>query len=757
MRWTCLSTKCFYTKPTHLPSSVPIITTDIINTTSFEHLYYQQFYRFLQSLSSSYSNNHKYAELLHSNVIKIGSFHNLGITNHLLDLYAKNSQNLSHAHKLFDEILCRDVRTWTILISGFAQTRNFKMVSGLFRRMQKEGVCPNQFTLSSVLKCCSSICEIRNGKGIHGWILTSGIGFDIVLENSILDLYVKCGAFDYAKSLFDSMAEKGTVSWNIMIGGYLRMGDVESSLELFQSLYFKNIASWNTIIDGLMKNGFETIALELLYKMVESGLGFNSVTFSVALNLVSCLVNLELGKQIHGRILRLIIHDNGFIRNSLLDMYCKCGKMEEASRMFRNVPVEISCDDPLGEIVSWSSMISGYVRNGEYEYALRTFISMVHEQVLVDKFTLTSVVSACANTGCLELGRQIHAHILKIGHKVDAHLGSSLIDMYAKCGSLNDAQMIFKENDDPNVVLWTSMIFGCALHGQGREAVRVFKCMMNEGITPNEITFISVLTACNHAGLLEEGCKYFELMPKLYGIKPGIEHYACMVDLFGRAGRLNEAKGFIEKNGVSHLSAVWKSFLSSCRLHKNVEMGKWASIRLLQLEQRDAGSYILLSNMYATDHRWEEAAKVRSLMQQKAVKKLPGQSWVQLKNQVHTFIMGDRSHPQDADIYFYLEKLLGRLKEIGYSSDVKSVTQDVEEEQSELLLGFHSEKLALTYAIMCTSSGTPIRIMKNLRVCTDCHNFMKYTSQLLGREIIVRDLRRFHHFKQGHCSCGDYW
>ncbi|XP_050208403.1 putative pentatricopeptide repeat-containing protein At3g23330 [Mercurialis annua] len=751
MRWTCLSSKYFHSKPTHLLSSLPI------NTSKFNHRHYQHFHRNLGSLSSGFSDNATNSKLLHSSLIKTGSFQNLGVTNHLLNIYVKNSQNLYDARKLFDEILYRDVRTWTTLISGFAHSGNFKMVLGFFRRMQREGFCPNQFTLSSVLKCCSSSCEIRYGKGIHGWILTSGIGFDVVLGNSLLDLYVKCGDLVYAKRLFDAMQEKGTTSWNIMIGGYLYVGDVGSALEVFHSLCFKDVASWNTIVDGLMRNGFGNIALELLYKMVESGTEFNLVTFSIALNLASFLSLLVLGKEVHGRVLKLAILDNGFIRNSIIDMYCKCGEMEDASRVFRNTSLVISCDDSLAEIVSWSSMVSGYVRNGEYEYALQTFSSMVRDHVLVDKFTVTSVVSACANIGFLELGRQIHAYILKIGHKVDAHLASSLVDMYAKCGSLNDAQMIFNQNSDLNVVLWTSMISGCALHGQAREAIRLFECMMNEGITPNEITFVGVLTACNHAGLLKEGHKYFDLMAKVYGIKPGVEHYACMVDLYGRSGCLSEAMDFIQENGISDMSAVWKSFLSSCKLHKNAKMGKLASEKLVQLEQSDAGSYVLLSNMYAADNRWEEAADVRSLMRQKAVKKLPGQSWVQLNNQIHIFRMGDSSHSQNADIYPYLEKLIGRLKEIGYSSDLQPVAQDVEEEQSEILLGFHSEKLALAYAIMRTSSGMPIRIMKNLRICTDCHNFMKYTSQLLDREIVVRDLRRFHHFKHGYCSCGDYW
>ena len=714
--------------------------------------------------SSTFSDSMNYpnSEVLHAKLIKNGC---VGIRgNHLLNLYAK-SQNLEKAHKMFEEIPQTDVFSWTVLISGFARIGLSADVLGLFTKMQDQGVCPNQFTLSIVLKSCSSnVNDSRIGKGIHGWILRNGVDLDAVLNNSILDYYVKCRCFGYAEKWFGLMAEKDTVSWNIMMSSYLQIGDMQKSVDLFRQLPGKDAASWNTMIDGLMRNGCERVALELLHKMVAAGPAFNKLTFSIALVLASSLSVLGLGKQIHTQVLKVGVLDDGFVRNSLIDMYCKCGEMEKASVIFKHLPressmmnFEESCDDAVVESVSWSSMVSGYVQNGGFEDALKTFSSMICSQVEVDKFTLTSVVSACASAGVLELGRQVHGYIQKIGHGLDVFLGSSIIDMYVKCGSLNDAWLIFNQAKDRNVVLWTSMISGCALHGQGREAVRLFELMINEGITPNEVSFVGVLTACSHAGLLEEGCKYFRLMREVYGIRPGAEHFTCMVDLYGRAGCLNEIKEFIHNNAISKLSPVWRSFLSSCRVHKNIEMGIWVCKKLLELEPFDAGPYILFSSICATEQRWEEAAKIRSLMQQRGVKKNPSQSWIQLKNQVHSFVMGDRSHPQDTRIYSYLDELIGRLKEIGYSTDVTPVMQDVEQEQRQVLLGYHSEKLAIAYGIISTAPGIPIRVMKNLRVCIDCHNFIKYTSELLGREIIIRDIHRFHHFKHGHCSCADYW
>lgn len=766
MRWKCLSTRSFIPatllKNTPLLHQLTVATVNISNANQFDFHGFNIFWYHSSTVNGSPVRTPP--QTLHAQVVKSGTFQSSNVGNYILNCYVK-SENLDCAHKLFDELPNRDVRTWTILISGFARNGYLGMVMELFREMQIEGVYPNQYTLSAVLRCCSSVVEPQIAKGIHRWILVNGIALDVVLENSLLDVYVKCSDFHYAEKFFETMEKRDTVTWNIMISAYMRVGNMEKALGLFRKMLLKDVASWNTIIDGLIRNGYERTALELLYEMVKVGPAFDKVTFSVALVLASSLLLLEIGRQVHGFVLRLGIHNEGFVRSSLIDMYSKCGTMHKALLILRKRPQvhfgtlssKFRYDDAMTEIISWSSLISGYVCNHEYEDALKTCICMIREQVWVDKFTVTSIASACANIGILKLSQQVHAYIQKIGHSIDVHLGSSLTDMYSKCGSLDDARMIFKQTTNPNVVSWTSMISSCALYGQGKEAVQLFELMLKEGTKPNEISFLMVLTACNHAGLLEEGCKVFNLMKEVYGFNPSVEHFTCMVDLYGRAGRLNETREFIHKHGISHLSSVWKSFLSSCRLHKNIKMGKWVSEKLLQLEPSDAGSYVLLSNMCSAEQRWDEAAKIRSMMQQRGIKKPPGQSWIELKNQVHTFVMGDRTHPQIMEIYSYLNELIGRLKEIGYSADVKLVMQDVEEEQGEVLLSYHSEKLAIAYGIISTACGSPIRIMKNLRVCTDCHNFAKFTSQLFGREIILRDIHRFHHFKHGCCSCRDYW
>lgn len=625
-------------------------------------------------------------DLLHSLAIKVGFMQNPEVGIGLLNLYVK-CRCFDRALQLFDLSPKRDVRAWTILIAGYTRMGLSKFALELLSRMQIEGVYPNCFTLASIFKCCAGAGDLKTGKEAHGWIIRNGVELDVSLENSIIDFYVKCGVFNYAGRVFEMMDEMDTVSWNIMIGAYLQIGNIERSMELFKRLPFRDVASWNTMIVGQMRNGFDGAALELLYQMTDIGLKFNEFTFSVALGLVATLEMLELGRQIHAQVLRLGFKSDLFIRNSLIDMYCKCGEMEHSTTIFNEMHLfsenkknSRNFDGLPANTVSWSIIIAGYIQSGRYEDALNFFRKMHSEGVSMDPFTFASIASACANAGVLEQGKQIHACIEKCEHRLDVFLASAIIDMYAKCGSIGDARAVFDGACVRTVVMWTTILSGYALHGQGREAIRLFELMLKENIRPNEITFVGVLSACSHAGLVEEGHTYFKSMQEEHGIVPSVEHFTCMVDLLGRAGHFDVVKSFIHNNNISHVSVVWQALLSACCIHNNIEMGKWASKKLAELEPHTAGSYILLSNICGTTQMWEEAEKVRKMMKEKGIRKEPGQSWIQLKNNVHTFVVSDRSHPQSADIYLYLECLIGMINEIGYSSDTNMVLLDVEGE-----------------------------------------------------------------------------
>lgn len=574
--------------------------------------------------------------VFHGKAIKNGSLQNLSSRNYILDIYVKY-HDFVNAQKLFDEFPCRDVKSWTILISGFARFGYYPDGLSYFGKMLAEGrVVPNEYTFSSILKCCSGVTNgLQIGKAVYGWIIRNGINADVALQNAILDLYVKCGAFEYGERLFKSMDERNTVSWNIMMAANLKEGDMEKCLDFFLRLPVKDVSSWNTIIDGCLEHGFLADALDLLYEMVNSGLTFTKFTFSISLSLLSSLRRIDQGRQVHGQLLRAGFGDDAFVRTSLVDMYCKCGEMDKAEKMFKMVYRAISrekyYDDLTTLSITWSTIISGYVQNGMLMEALESFKSMVREGIVeVNTVTLTTIVTASADAGFLELGQQIHSRILKSGCLPDVFLSSAMVDMYAKCGTLQGSLAFFTEAKTPNVVLWTTMISSLAIHGHGHEAVRLFQSMQREGVTPNEVTFVSVLTACSYSGMVKEGCEYFRMMKEVYGLKPGAEHLTCMVDLYGRAGQLDEIKNFVleNKNSISHVSSVWTAFLSSCQLHKNFEMAKWVSEKLLELEPLEAAPYVLLSKTCSIYGTWEEGAKLRGLMQNRKVKKLPGQSWI---------------------------------------------------------------------------------------------------------------------------------
>lgn len=660
------------------------------------------------------------------------------------------------ARRAFDGTPARSLPAWTAIISGCARGGRHADGMRAFGEMLAGGgggaAAPNAFVLAGVLRCCAGLGDVESGRRVHGWMLRTGVRQDVVLRNALLDMYAKCGHHGRARRAFGAMAEKDAVSWNIVLSACLQGGDVLGAVQLFDESPLRDTSSWNTIVSGLMRHGCAVEALYRLKKMVRAGVVFNHYTYSTAFALAGMLSLLDLGRQLHGHLVISALEDDAFVCCSLMDMYCKCGEMEAALSIFDRWSLFI------GDVkFAWSTMVAGYVQNGREEEAIEFLRRMLREGVSAEQFILTSAAAACGNAGMVEQGRQVHGFVEKLGHRFDAPLASAMIDMYSKCGSLEDALRIFDSAQAKNVAVWTTMLRSYASYGQGRMAIEVFNRMKEETVAPNEITLVAVLSACSHSGLISEGEHYFKLMQVEYGIVPNTEHYNCMVDLYGRSGLLDKAKNFIEVSNISHEAVVWKTLLSACRLHKHMEYAKLASEKLVQLEQCDAGSYVLMSNMYATNSKWLDTFKLRSSMQERKVRKQPGRSWIHLRNAVHTFVAGDVSHPRSAEIYAYLDKLMERLKEMGYTSRTDLVVHDVEEEQRETTLKFHSERLAIAFGLISTPVGIPLRIFKNLRVCEDCHEAIRFISRAADREIVVRDLYRFHHFKSGTCSCEDFW
>ncbi|BBH04406.1 Pentatricopeptide repeat superfamily protein [Prunus dulcis] len=556
--------------------------------------------------------------------------------------------SFSYAQKIFKHLENPEILAWNSCLKAFAEGKDPIDAVMLFYQLQSFHVLPDSFTLSFVLKACTRLLDVSNGRVLHGYVEKLGFQSNLFLMNMILNLYALCGEVRDARLLFDKMSHRDVVTWNIMMTQLVKRGDIKEAYDLF-------------------------------------------------------------------------------------------------SRM------------PERSVRSWTLMISGFVQCGKPKEAISLFLEMEEAGVRPNEVTVVAVLAACADLGDLGLGRRIHEYSNQSGFSRNARISNTLIEMYVKCGCLEDACTVFDGMKERTVVSWSAMIAGLAMHGQAEEALRLFSRMIQTGMDPNDVTFVGLLHACSHIGFVAQGREFFTSMTNDYGVVPRIEHYGCMVDLLSRAGLLQEAYEFITNMPIKPNSVVWGALLGGCKVHRNIELAEEATKHLSELDPLNDGYYVVLSNIYAEAQRWEDTARVRKLMRDRGVKKTPGWSSITVDGVIHEFVAGDEAHPQAQEIFQMWEKLVVKMRLKGYVPNTSVVLLDMEEDQKEKFLYRHSEKLALVFGLMNTGPGTPIRIMKNLRVCEDCHAAFKLISAIVNREIVVRDRNRFHCFKDGSCSCRDYW
>ncbi|KAM7270580.1 hypothetical protein ACFE04_029794 [Oxalis oulophora] len=511
-----------------------------------------------------------------------------------------------------------------------------------------------------------------------------------------------------------------------------------------------NVFIWNTMIRGYAESDETPFPVIQLYREMQTlCIEPDSHTYPFVFKGLNKLLDVKLGEMMHCVVLKNGFERLVFVKNCLLHFYAACGRVETAYKVFESMPER--------DVVGWNSVINGFAMNGRPNEALTLYREMSLTGVDPDSFTIVSLLSACTELGALALGRRVHVYILKAGWSENLQANNGLLDLYAKCGSISETKKVFDEIKGKNVVSWTSLIVGLAVNGFGKEALDHFMEMEKQEIVPVEITFVGVLYACSHCGMVNEGFDYFQKMQEKYGIKPRIEHYGCMVDLLCRSGKIEEAYNYIKKMPLLPNAVIWRTLLGACTVHGNVTLGEIARAQISKLEPRESGDYVLLSNLYASEQRWSDVHQLRRTMLKQGVKKIPGFSLVELGNRFYEFVMGDRSHPQAEQIYEKLMEITKKLRLEGYVPRTEYVLADIDEEEKEHALSYHSEKIAVAFMLLNTSPGTPIRIMKNLRVCADCHLAFKLISKVYDREIVVRDRSRFHHFKNGMCSCKDYW
>ncbi|XP_057862808.2 pentatricopeptide repeat-containing protein At3g12770-like [Cryptomeria japonica] len=625
---------------------------------------------------------------------------------------------LDEALRFFEEMPQKNVISWTAIIAGYAQNGFVEKALETFKQMQLAGVQPNSTTFASILPACAKMGDLQRGIDIHQSITERGLSSDVIVASALVDMYAKCGSIDKARELFDNMPQRNVISWNAMITGYAQNGFVEKALEAFKQMQLADVEPYCT-------------------------------TFASILPACAKMGALEQGTEIHQSLIEKGFLSDVVVVNALIDMYAKCGCIHKAHELF--------CKMSQRNVISWNAMIAGYAQNGLVEKALETFKQMPSEDVKPDSTTFVSILPACAKMGALEQGIDIHQSIIESGFLSDVVVASALVDMYAKCGSIHKARELFDKIPQRNVISWNAMIAGYAHNGFCLEALDLFELMKHSPTYPDIISFACVLFACSHGGLVDRGCTYFNVMSNHYYITPTVDHYVCIVDLLARAGYLEDTLKFIFKMPVKPVVVVWTCFLGACRSHMNIGLGVFTATLLFDLDPKNAATYVLLSNMYAEVGRWGEVQMIRRLMKDRGIGKMPGCSWIECHKMVHAFCVGDRSHPQTQEIYAKLEELSWEMKLAGYFPDSRLSLNDVEVEEKELFLCHHSEKLAIAFGLLNTLPGTTIRVVKNLRVCANCHTATKFISKIVGRQIVVRDANRFHHFKQGQCSCGDYW
>ncbi|KAL3497916.1 hypothetical protein ACH5RR_040648 [Cinchona calisaya] len=561
--------------------------------------------------------------------------------------------------------------------------------------------------------------NLRDFKQVHGHIVKLGLFWSSFCASNLVATCALSdwGSMDYACSIFHEIDDPGTFEFN-------------------------------TIIRGLIKEMNLDEALYMYLEMLEAGVEPDNFTYPAILKACALLKVRNEGMQIHGHVVKFGLEEDTFVQNSLINIYGKCGEMRDSCAVFEQMDHKT--------IASWSAIISAHANLGMWSECLRIFGDMNSEGCWrAEESVLVSVLSACTHLGELDLGRCIHCYLVRNLSGLNVIVETSLIDVYLKCGCLEKGLCLFERMANKNQMSYSVIISGLALHGCGQEALKVFSQMLEEGMEPDDVTCVGVLSACSHAGLVKEGLKWFDTMRFEHGIEPTIQHYGCMVDLMGRAGMLNEALELIKSMPMEPNDVLWRSLLGSCKVHSNVELAEVAAKNLFQPNSHNASDYLTLSNLYAKAQKWQDVAFTRTRLAEEGLNQEPGSSSVEVKRKVFKFVSQDKSHPQCEGVYEMLHQMEWQLKFEGYSPDTSQVLMDVDEEEKRQRLSTHSQKLAIAFALIHTSQHSHIRIVRNVRMCSDCHVYTKLISTIYEREITVRDRNRFHHFKNGTCSCGD--
>lgn len=651
--------------------------------------------------------------------------------NHLVNMYAKCG-DFCTARQIFDEMPEKNIVSWTSLISGYSQHGKidecFRMFSDVLSHFR-----PNDFAYTSVL----SVCDGFRGRQVHAVIVKTGFSACVYVANALITMYWKSRELGFC---ITSNRTENEEAWRV-----------------FSRMEFRNLVTWNSMIAGFQMQGQCSDAISFFISMCRDGVGFDRATLVSVISTFSEIdeygyfSSLKFCLQMHCLVIKTGFELDVAVVTALLNAYLSLGgDVGDCYKLFMET-------NGYRDVVLWTGVITAFA-DTDPEKALLLFNLLCREGLSPDCYAFSIVLKACGGFVSDKHTLTIYCLVIKVGFTNIIVLQNALIHAFARCGSVARAMVIFDEMSVRDVVSWNSIMKAYALHGQGKQALNLFKEM---DVEPDGTTLVALLSACSHSGLVNEGTEIFDTMYEKHGVVPQLDHYACMVDILGRAGHLLEAVKVIRKMPMEPDYVVWSALVGACRKHGEMQLANFALSKLRQLDPYNSLGYVVMSNIYCSTGSFDEAGLIRKKMEGLRIQKEPGLSWTEIGNRVHEFVSGGGGHPQRETIRTKTKELVGKLKKLGYVPETFLAMHDIEEEHKEEELYYHSEKLALVFVLMSTSdlncNSDAVRIMKNIRICSDCHNFMKLASELLQREIVVRDSNRFHSFKKGFCSCNDYW
>ncbi|CDP19809.1 unnamed protein product [Coffea canephora] len=717
---------------------------------------------FYTSLSNALSSatNQRNLRRIHSLIITLGLHNSVLFSGKLISKYSQFKDPLASLSIFEQRSHKKNVYLWNTIIRAMTHNGLYSTALDFYTQMRELRIVPDNYTLPSVINSCANLLDFETAKLVHDHVLDVGFGSDLYICNALIDMYSRLNNLGRARNVFDGMSKRDLITWNSLISGYSSNGYWDEALEFFYKLRMVE-------------------SIRLFFQMV---LDFEPDTITLSSVLQACghVRDLKSGRSVHDYMVKNRYTGDITANNLLINMYTKCDELLASREVFDSMKSR--------DLVSWNSMINMYAKVGELDNSLKQFENMEardvvtwntiiaacghcedcslglrmisrmrNEGITFEVPTLLSTLSLCSFLGAKRQAKELHGCIFRLGFESDVSIGNAVIEMYSKSGILWYSRRVFKLMKTKDVISWTALISAYGMYGEGMKALKVFQKMKKVGIAPDHVVFVAILFACSHSGLVQEGWDCFYQMKNDYSIEPRKEHYACMVDLLSRSGLLAEAEDFILSMPQKPDASIWGALLSACRCSGDIKIAERVSERLLELNSDDPGYHVLASNVYAALGKWDKVKMIRKSLRARGLKKQPGFSWLEIQNRVYIFGTGHRFFEQYKEVHDFLVVLSDLMAKEGYVADLRFALHDVEDDEKVDMLCGHSERLAIGFGVLNTEPGSPLQIMKNLRVCGDCHTATKYISKILQRVILVRDANRFHIFKDGTCSCGDHW